>query len=278
MLKAAVKPVYHFVHDLLFQTIDANPFFPKTYQGKAIEKGHISLAHLADPALDVELSNRLEAVGATVKPYHIDVAGYRQYIQETNYPASYYGGGQDPKQNFTEKTLEHYVSLDFMNLGPNSRFVDIAACTSPFFQIVQDRFGVREAYQQDLVYPKGLNDGKIGGYAHELPFEPNSVDAVTLHCSLEHFEGVSDTEFFRTMNRILKPGGRIIVLPFYLAARYVIHVDPVFNALRRHRPQLDEKAELRYCNWYQFFSRHYDPKALQARVLTAMPDVDLTIY
>ena len=80
------------------------------------------------------------------------------------------------------------------------------------------------------------------------------------------------------MNRILKPGGRIIVLPFYLASRYVIHVDPVFNVLRRHRPQLDEKAELRYCNWYHFFSRHYDPQALQSRVLSAMPDVDLTIY
>lgn len=278
MFKAALKPIYHFVHDGLFQTIDANPFFPNYHQGKRIEKGHISLEHLQNPELDIKLSEALETVGAEIKPYHIDVAAYRNYLTETAYPESYYGGGLDPKQNFTEKTLEHFVSLDFMNLNADSRFVDIAACTSPFSGIIKKRFGVQESYQQDLVYPKGLNDGKIGGYGHELPFEANSVDAVTLHCSLEHFEGISDTEFFKTMDRVLKPGGRVIVLPFYLASRYVIHVDPVFNAIRRHRPQLDEKAELRYCNWYQFFSRHYDPNALKTRILDHCPNLDLSIH
>lgn len=279
-MKSIVKALYHWTHDTLFNTLDRNPFFPSEYNDKKVKIGHISTEHLEDSKLDDILVQTLQAFNIPVENFEINIDGYHSYMESSKYSDSYFGGGKDPKRNFTEKTLEHYVSTKFMNLYPNARFIDIAACDSPFYKIIKDKYKMSESYQQDLVYPKGLKNDKIGGFGHELPFEENSIDAVTLHCSLEHFEGNSDTLFFKTLEKQLKPGGVAVVLPFYIANEYTIHVDPIFNLLRRHKVSYDKSARfrLRYANWYQFYSRHYDPQAILERILIPCPNLELTIY
>ncbi|GAB4408803.1 MAG: hypothetical protein OHK0039_12070 [Bacteroidia bacterium] len=278
MLKTLLKPAYRFAHDVLYRSGQLRTAWGARYEGQPILQGHISDEHLGDPRLDDQLCRDFAAAGITVSDYRIDAGAYAHYLKEARYPAGYYGGGVDPKQNFTEKTLEHYVSTQFMDLGPDSVFVDIAACSSPFHQIVRARYGVAQSYQQDLIFPPGRHGDRIGGYGHELDLPDGSVDAVTLHCSLEHFEGDTDTRFFQRLERLLRPGGRAIVLPFYIAHRYTIHIDPAYNLLKGHRPQLDPLAQLRYCDWYQFFSRHYDLAALQRRILSQAPGLRLYLY
>ena len=278
MFKELVYPLYRWSHEFLFRTWPYNPLFRKSFGGKPVIQGHISLEHLSDPQLDEQLAADIQKIGVAVQSHHIDIEAYHNYLGKVAYPDSYYGGGKDPESNFVEKTLEHYVSTEFIDFGPKTVFVDIAACTSPFYQIVQQLYACTETYQQDLIFPKGLHGDKIGGWAHELHLPDESVDAVTLHCSLEHFEGNSDTLFFQELARVLKPGGKAVILPFYLAREYTIHVDPAYNLLKRHRPVLDPKANLRYCNWSQFFSRHYDPSALRERILQAAPRLRLTLY
>ncbi len=277
MIRQLVRPVYHRVHDLLNQAARRGLLFQREFQGQPVGVGHISDEHLADPLLEEVMGREFERMGVPVKQFTIDPAGYQAWLESANYPAGYYGGGLDPLQNFTEKTLEHYVSTQFFSLAPGSVFIDIAACTSPFADIVARLFGAT-TYRQDLIYPKGLSGNQIGGWAHELALPDASVDAVTLHCSLEHFEGNSDTLFFQELSRVLRPGGRAVILPFYLAHTYTIHVDPGYNLLKGHRPRLDPQAKLRYCDWYQFFSRHYDPQALKRRVLDQAPGLSLTLH
>ncbi len=280
VLTELAKAAYHSAHDLAFDLIRWNPLIPKERNGKPVKFGHVSTEHLDDPRLDDRLVDALEAVGVAVREYAIDIEGYRQYLRDVRYPHDYFGGGFDPRSNFTEKTLEHYVSTQFMSLAADSLFVDMAACTSPFYEIVEEKYGVRKSYQQDLIYPRGLSGKKIGGFGHELPFGDNSVDAVTLHCSLEHFEGTSDVQFFRQLSRQLKPGGKIVVLPFYIAHEYTIHVDPIYNTIKRHKVTLDDNDlfTLRYADWYQFFSRHYDAVTLKSRILDQCPALELTVY
>jgi len=277
-LKSLLKPVYNAAHNLLFEGMQFHPLFPKKINGRVVGSGFISSEHLDNPVLDEKLMADLEKERISTGRFSIDIEGYKNYISQSHYPASYYGGGLDPGDNFTEKTLEHFVSLSFLNLSSESVFIDVAAATSPFGDIVKKKYGIKEAYSQDLVYPAGLNGSRIGGYAHEIPLPDNSVDAVSLHCSLEHFENNSDTLFFKTLERILKPGGRCVVLPFYIAGKYVIHVDPAFNLLKSHHPVLDPRAEIRYCKWKQYHSRHYDPAALRRRILDQCPDLSLTVY
>ena len=279
MLKLLLKPFYKITHDFLFDSIDYNPFVRFNNNGKKIRRGHISIEHLQNPKLDEELAENLRNSNIPVKEYSINKAAYEAYLKEADYPETYYGGGLDAKQNFTEKTLEHFVSLDFLNLSEGKTFIDIAACTSPFYTIVKENYNLANAYQQDLIFKKGLNGDKIGGYASEIPLPDNSVDAVTLHCSLEHFEGTSDMEFFAEMNRVLKPGGKVVILPFYIAYEYTIHIDPAFNLLKQHQVQIDDnKATIRYCDWYQYFSRHYDVQAIRERILRSAPDLRLEVH
>ncbi|RMG62949.1 MAG: class I SAM-dependent methyltransferase [Bacteroidetes bacterium] len=277
MLKTLLRPAYTLTHALLYQSRALNPWFRQQY-GAQVGEGHISDEHLDHPELDDRLVADLQNRGIPVKPWVIDAKGYQAYLEAADYPADYYGGGLDPEANFTEKTLEHYVSTLFLDLGPDKVHVDMAACNSPFYEIVRRVFGVRTSYQQDLIYPSGRHGDRIGGWAHELDLPDGSVHAVTLHCSLEHFEGDSDRLFFQKLERVLAPGGRVVILPFYLAHTYTIHVDPAYNLLKGHRPTLDPKAALRYCSWRQFFSRHYDPQALQERLLAAAPSLQLTLY
>lgn len=273
-----IKFFYRFLHDLIFSTIDINPFFKKTFNGKSILKSHISLEHLKDPSLDDRLLKELRDHHIKTSLFSISHNEYKDYLREAGYPEWYYGGGKNEKENFVEKTLEHFVSTKFLNLNPDSVFIDIAACNSPFSDIIKKMFGVKDVYQQDLIYPAGIRGNKIGGYASEIPLPDESVDAVTLHCSLEHFEGNSDTMFFKEMQRLLKKGGKIVVLPFYLAHEYTIHIDPVYNFLKFHKPDLnDKKARLRYCNWYQFFSRHYSIDMLKERIVDQTPRLSLEV-
>ncbi len=280
MLYNLVKKGYHFTHDTAFDSLKWNPFFAKKKNNKAVKYGHVSVEHLENPKLDDELVEHLQSAGIAVDDFEINIPEYQSYVKESNYPDSYFGGGKDEKQNFVEKTLEHYVSTKFMDLKEDAVFIDMAACTSPFYQIIQKKYGVKTAYQQDLIYEKGINGHQIGGYGHELPFKENSIDAITLHCSIEHFEGNSDMLFFKEMERQLKVGGKIIILPFYLAYEYTIHVDPIYNVLKNHKVVLDDnqRFRLRYANWYQFYSRHYDVKALNDRILNQCPNLELTVY
>lgn len=277
-LKTLLKPVYNLTHDLLFDQMALHPFFPKTINGKKIRLGFVSDEHLNNPSLDEQLLANLGKEGISTGRYTIDVGAYYKYIAETVYPESYYGGGLDPANNFTEKTLEHFVSFSFLNLQAGQLLIDVAAATSPFCEISLRRFNLMKAYQQDLIYTPGVNDNRIGGFAHEIPLKAESVDAVSLHCSLEHFENDSDTRFFQTLERILKPGGRCVVLPFYIANTYTIHLDPAFNLLKSHHPVIDPLAEVRYCKWKQYHSRHYDPPALQRRILKHCPLLKLSVY
>ncbi len=260
MFKQLVKPLYRLSHDFLYATSDINPLIKHSCNDKPIIKGFIGDEHLENPALDDELEKQLQAENIPVLHHTINIEAYNKYLQKAGYPKDYYGGGFDPENNFTEKTLEHYVTTELIPFNSKSVFMDVAACTSPFSEIVKQLYGVQKAYKQDLVYPKGMHSDKIGGYAHETGLPDNSIDAITLHCSLEHFEGNTDELFFKEVNRILKPAGKAVILPFYFAHAYTIHVDPAFNLLRNHHPVIDNEAELRYCNWYQFHSRHYDVK------------------
>jgi SAM-dependent methyltransferase len=275
-----IKKIYNGLHKSLHSHIDSLPFLPKKYLGKPILKGHISAKHLENPELDDDLVEKLKETGIKVNDFLINTEGYRHYIEAANYSKSYYGGGFDPTQNFIEKTLEHYVSLSFLPLHEGALFMDIAAATSPFSDIIRSKYPVSKSYKQDLIFPKGVENNRVGGDASHIPLPNDSIDGATLHCSLEHFEGTSDTLFFQEITRILKPNGCVVVLPFYLASEYTNHTDPIFNLLRGHKVHLDDdpRVQLRYATWKQFFSRHYDTQALHERILSNVKGLELTVY
>jgi hypothetical protein len=90
---------------------------------------------------------------------------------------------------------------------------------------------------------------------------------MTLHCTFEHFESDGDKGFIRECARLLKRGGKTIILPMYLSEVYC-NVTGEVEAENRARIGFDNAAEY-YClipEWKNRFGRHYSPYAFMERV------------
>jgi len=172
-----------------------------------------------------EILGRLRS-GFQFSEYEINEKDFSRFVNESKYPESY-------KNRFgsyyMEKLLEHYLSLKLLNINSNDVLIDIAADQSFFAEYVHRTYNI-EAYQQDLIYPKGITSSSsvplVGGDAAVLPFRDNYFSVIPLHCSLEHFEQDSDILFMIEAQRVLKPEGRMCILPLYLGNTYHAITDP----------------------------------------------------
>ncbi|MDX1971427.1 MAG: class I SAM-dependent methyltransferase, partial [Candidatus Sumerlaeia bacterium] len=142
-----------------------------------------------------------------------------------------------------EKILEYYLSLQALQLTRDSVYLDAASCMSLFPSYVAERFGCR-TLRQDFLYtpgvhqrqfPRYLNSGNapvniecIGSDGCNMPLPDSSVDAITLHCSFEHFEGTKDREFVNEALRVLRKGGRLLIIPFYCGDHHQEIVHPEY--------------------------------------------------
>src|SRR5262249_19042301 len=128
--------------------------------------------------------------------------------------------------NLPEKSLEHYIATQLLQLNAQDVYIDIASEHSPVPDIYRRLFAAT-AYRQDLAYPPGLHADKIGGDAAHMPLPEAFATKMALHCSFEHFEGDSDIGFIRETARVLRPGGAACIVPLYLFEEYAIQIDPV---------------------------------------------------
>lgn len=216
-----------------------------------------------------EVKRQLIQIGFDVLPLTIDVKDYKRYLERARYPAPYI---PISSPSFPEKTLEHYLAFKLLNLRPFEIYVDIASAGSPVPEIYRNLSGCK-TYRQDLVYPPGIHGNKIGCDASDLPLPDSSVDAMALHCSFEHFEGSSDIGFIEEATRVLRPGGRLCILPLYMFNKYAIMTDPNYG----FRPSEDADVYVAE-GWGEKHGRFYDAAHLVSRIRDHLRGLRLTIY
>ena len=66
-----------------------------------------------------------------------------------------------------------------------------------------------------MIYKDGTHGYQIGGNATHLPLDDSSIYLMTLHNSIEHFEGDDDSLFILECARVLKKSGELIILPIF---------------------------------------------------------------
>ena len=172
--------------------------------------------HTKDPVGNyptyVGLRDRLDRLRVRIEDISVDVQDFREWLHAYPEINTTYSGLADAH---IEKCLEHYLSFTLLGLSSADTFVDIAAAGSPFSALLRRRVGMR-AYRLDLSYPKGIHGHDIGADAGETGLPEGFATAMALHCAYECFMGDADVRFVHEAARILKPGGKYVILPLYL--------------------------------------------------------------
>ena len=203
--------------------------------------------------------------GITPAPYSIDVDAYRQFVGKARYRTGAYG------DYFSEKSLEHFLSFQFSNLNEHSLVVDVANAGSSFPGIINDLFRCR-VISNDLAFAPGefVVESwhiRIGCNACSLPIKDASADLITIHCALEMFEGNDDINLVKEATRVLKPGGKMVIIPLYMNEIHHVLRDP--KNTRRNQPDIDEGSVLIYRKdfWGVAFARFYSVDAFCKRII-----------
>jgi len=104
----------------------------------------------------------------------------------------------------------------------------------------------------------------MGGNAAHLPIDDNTVDFMTLHNSIEHFEGNADSEFIKECERVLKPGGEVIILPIFLEKEPIQYINPTINPKGLIK---DTNTKCYYVYGHPRFMRHYSAETFKKRII-----------
>lgn len=213
--------------------------------------------------------------GVELKTYSIDINAFYAHLSACHYPKNYAGGPISQGGWREQKALEYFISLDLLNVQSTDVVIDVASEWSIFPDSLRNLTDAT-VYQQDLIYPPGINNYRIGGNADHMPIPDEYANKLVLHNAFEHFEGNADTNFINEAWRILKPGGILCILPLFITETHSIITDPLVN---RQGIVYDEKARIiEILWWHNRFGRFYDINALRQRVLIPGYKFNIRIY
>lgn len=199
-----------------------------------------------------------EIMGAPVQPFNVDLRAFSAFMRRYHDARAYIHVG---------KKLEYFISEQMLQFTQNEIYVDVASQDCPFAYYVNRLYGTR-AYRQDLYYLKPSAYDLVGD-ACKLPFAEGQVAKISLHNSLEHFVDDSDSRFIEEAQRILAPGGLMVVTPLDIAEKYSEDTEAGWIDDRGVKHLWSEGAQ---------FARTYDPEQFKRRVLDHCPGMRCTVY
>lgn len=222
------------------------------------------------------MCHSLRAAGFPVEEISVDVDDFWRWVGEANYPQGSYADADYGRHVFSRKALEHYIATKLLQISSGDVYIDVASALSPCPDIIQRLYGCR-VYRQDLIYPAGIHDNVIGSNAAAMPVPPSFASKMALHCSFEHFEGNCDTGFIREASRVLKPGGKMCIVPLYLFREYAIQTDPA--TWLPERPRFEPDATLYLARGFgNRWARFYDVQHFINRVVSNLNDLRLSVF
>jgi len=219
----------------------------------------------------------LTALGVKVHDYAPAVQAFAAFQAAGYFPADYHGGREGPV--WDEKLVEHWIAAECLGLrvySPADVYVDVAAGNSPWVQALRqrhdiaafaiDRSEIGEAFRMHACYR--CED------ATSTSFGDASVTGASLHCAYEMFGGDDDVRRLGEAARILKPGGKLVILPLYLHTEYCAYATPEYYGKGHADPAATE-----YVRTDCFgipASRKYYAGTLKSRVLDTVEGLDMT--
>ncbi len=173
-----------------------------------------------------------------------------------------------------DKWLEHFLSVHFLKPKKGEVMVDAASHWSPFSKIVRKISNVK-VYMQDMCFEPGIHGDLIGSDCTHIPLADDSIDLIAVNNSIEHFEENRDSLFLKEAYRLLKPGGRMCIVPLFISTVVVNMADPDLDL---SAVNFDPEAVLVSAQpWKIPFARYYTPETFVERLMKAVPQFDYEI-
>lgn len=220
-----------------------------------------------------KIAHNLLKSGLATDDYSVDVRAYQKFFDSAQYKETYSSNYPD---NLIEKSLEHYIAANLLEINEKDVYIDIASKGSPVGEIFRKLFGA-ETFRRDISYTSGFKGNLIGADELNMPAPDNFATKMGLFGSFEHFEGDSDIMFIRDVMRLLKPGGSACIVPLSLSQEYSIVTDPVI-AISQNVAFEDKAVVCCIKGFNNRFARFYDPETLKSRIQNNLGDVKLKIF
>ncbi len=213
-----------------------------------------------------EIEADLAAQGHRTAPYVINPQSFERYFLHSDYPDSYVRAIEKKRPGrFRAKALEHYISGTLLDLRQGEVYLDIASMRSPYPSIARTSHPSIQVYTLDVAYESGIHGTQIGADATHTGLPDEFCDKASLHCAYEMFLGEDDRRLIPELFRILKPGGRAVIIPLYMNHVGYLRINPDQPPKKSPVPGKNEKL----FRGKSASIRVYSPDTLKERVLDA---------
>lgn len=172
---------------------------------------------------------------------------------------------------FPQKAFEHWISSAYLNWQPNDKVLDFAAWISPAIDVL-NRYRPADFYRHDITLTTDISKKTISGFSNAVDAPSNYFDFIMAHCAIDNFEGTADSDLFIEAFRILKPGGKILITPLHMSAKYENLISIGSPGLK-----IDDGANVVMGENSLRFGRLYDIEALKKRIINTGCGLDFTV-
>ena len=201
---------------------------------------------------------------------------FDKFKKENWFPEDYHGGIDSAV--YDEKLLEHFISHEILGIKhfvKDDIYIDFGSAHSPWVNQLREKYEI-QSYAIDLEIPPEFDDydNYIASDACHTDFKDNSVKAASAHCSFEMFNNNDDIDFICELARILKPGGKAVIVPLYTHTHYCSYSTPSHFGKGFSDKDAIEYIRLDIDNIPS--SRKYDSHKLKERILDTAHHLGLT--
>lgn len=166
------------------------------------------------------------SVFGTGRRHDIPDEKFLSWVEEADYENTSASWWSQFSSMYLRKMLEHYASIELVGIKSGGVYLDLAASASPFYKVIRRTHDAKMCYAQDLNRAPGVREDIIGSNAADIPLPDACLDGIVSHNSWEHFEGSSAFDSIIESVRLLKPGGKLCIIPLNFRERTEIWTSP----------------------------------------------------
>lgn len=136
--------------------------------------------------------------------------GFQEFYDKRNNP------------RYVSKILQYMLAFKILELegkDKNFKYIDAASANSPWAIWLREQYGIM-TWSVDLEKPTYKKDYYLQDDITKMPFDDESIDAISMQSSLETFPGDVDIRFMKEAGRVLREGGKLLITPLYLSVEY----------------------------------------------------------